>query len=150
MTLPPLIPELVAAAEQQLGVTLPAELIRLLEIRNGGVVAEAWDACPAAPNSWAGDHVPFEHLHGIAAAPDAVEMSLLDTGYLIREWELPSPIVLLSGDGHTWLALDYRVCGPHGSPPVVWFDTDSGAELTVAADFRTFVEALTAAESFPD
>ncbi|BAC67942.1 MULTISPECIES: SMI1/KNR4 family protein [Streptomyces] len=70
--------------------------------------------------------------------------SLLDTPYLVKEWELPSPIVLLSGDGHCWISLDYRACGPNGEPSVTWFDTDLDTELALASDFRMFVENLTA------
>ncbi|MFH9617859.1 hypothetical protein [Streptomyces pratensis] len=31
---------------------------------------------------------------------------------------------------------------------MTWFDVERGTELPLAADFRTFVERLTAAESF--
>lgn len=64
------------------------------------------------------------------------------------EWELPSPIVLLSGDGHAWIGLDYRGWGPDGDPSVTWFDAERGSELSLAGDFRTFVENLTAGNSF--
>jgi hypothetical protein len=50
LRLPPLTDDLLAGAEAQLGVTLPLDLIRLLRIQNGGVVAEAWDACPTETN----------------------------------------------------------------------------------------------------
>lgn len=50
LRLPPLTDGLVVDAETQLGVTLPLDLIRLLKIQNGGVVAAAWDACPAETN----------------------------------------------------------------------------------------------------
>ncbi|WP_425558976.1 hypothetical protein [Kutzneria kofuensis] len=46
----------------------------------------------------------------------------------------------LSGDGHTWIALDYR---RPGEPSVVWLDADQNTELPLAADFRSFVEGLT-------
>ncbi|MET9675932.1 hypothetical protein ABZY68_22955 [Streptomyces sp. NPDC006482] len=69
-------------------------------------------------------------------------LSLLDTPYLVEEWGLPSPVVLLSGDGHYWVGLDYRAYGALREPSVTWFDTDSGAELPLAADFRAFVEGL--------
>src|SRR5215468_7263021 len=106
---PPLTTEMVADAERQLGVSLPSALVRLLRIRNGGVVGDAWEACPAPPNTWADDHVPFDQLLGIGPPYEAGgPLSLLDTAYLIEEWGLPQNIVLLSGDGHTWLALDYR------------------------------------------
>jgi hypothetical protein len=149
LTLPPLTDRRLAQAQAELGVTLPAELVHLLRLRNGGVVADDWDACPAAPNSWAPDHVPFDHLMGIAP-PGHDTLSMLDTAYLVAEWDLPSPIVLLSGDGHTWTALDYRTCGPAGTPPVVWLTADLDADLQIAPDFRGFVERLTPSAVYAD
>jgi SMI1-KNR4 cell-wall len=58
--------ELIREAERELDVQLPAELLDLLRIRNGGVVADAWNAFPTAePTSWSPDHVPFDTLIGI-------------------------------------------------------------------------------------
>jgi hypothetical protein len=141
---PPLTGELVAAAQRELGVTLPADLLRLLRLRNGGVVAAAWDAfaMPGRPDDW----VAVDELFGIVPGGG---LSLLDTAYLVREWGLPSPVVLLAGDGHTWVALDYRGCGPDRDPPVVWFDADEQREVLLAADFRAFVEGLTASAGWP-
>jgi SMI1/KNR4 family protein SUKH-1 len=137
----PLSREAVAEAEQALGVRLPASLLELLEVRNGGVVAEEFEAFPTNERtSWAEDHVPFEHLMGIG--PPGAALTLLDSPYLVREWGLPSPLVLLSGDGHTWIALDYRECGPQGEPTVAWFDADHETDLLLAPDFRSFVEGL--------
>ncbi|GAA0928089.1 hypothetical protein GCM10009557_93660 [Virgisporangium ochraceum] len=68
----------------------------------------------------------------------------------MTEWGLPSPVVLLSGDGHYWIALDYRTCGPAGEPPVVWLDVEAGQDLPIAPDFHTFVERLTASDAFAD
>ncbi|MFB7453276.1 SMI1/KNR4 family protein [Streptomyces sp. NPDC056194] len=136
-------------AQQRLGVRLPVALLELLRVRDGGVVADAWDAYPTAePTSWSDDHVPFDVLMGIGEDDD--RLSVLDSAYLIEEWGLPSPLVLLSGDGHTWIALDYRTCGTDGEPSVAWFDVEDESELPLAGDFRTFVEGLTAAESFDD
>ncbi|GAB3849479.1 SMI1/KNR4 family protein [Dactylosporangium cerinum] len=150
LRLPPLTDESIVDAETQLGVTLPAELICLLRIQNGGVIADAWDACPADSNFYAEDHVPFDHLHGIGPAGQPGTITLLDTPYLVQEWELPSPVILLSGQGHYWLALDYRDCGPAGQPPVVWIDNEMDHELALASNFRTFVERLTASASFDE
>jgi hypothetical protein len=61
---------------------------------------------------------------------------------LVQEWGLPWPLVLLTGDGHWWIALDDRGCGPDGEPSATWFDTELDQDLHLAADFRTFVEGL--------
>ncbi|MEV6924820.1 SMI1/KNR4 family protein [Dactylosporangium sp. NPDC051485] len=146
--LPPLTQDMIAAAEGELGVTLPADLLRLLRVQNGGLVAEAWDASPAEANFYAEDHVPFDHLAGIGPSHNAGAVTLLDTPYLVQEWDLPSPIVLLSGQGHYWVALDYRACGPRGNPSVVWLDDEMEQELRLAHDFRAFVEQLASSASY--
>ncbi|EWM13428.1 SMI1/KNR4 family protein [Kutzneria sp. 744] len=124
-------------AEAVLGVTLPAALLDLLRIQNGGNVACGRRRFPtSAPTSWADDHVPLPDLMGIGRIKGVT--SLLDGPYLVEEWGLPTGVVPLSGDGHTWIALDYR---RPGEPSVVWLE--EGRELALAADFRSFVEGLT-------
>jgi hypothetical protein len=143
---PPLTDALVQDAEHQLGVRLPASLLEILRVQNGGVVAELWNAFPTdVPTSWSEDHVPLDEMMGIGR--HGGQLSLLDTAYLVEEWGLPSPLVLLSGDGHCWIALDYRACGKRGEPSVTWFDVDDSTELPLAADFQAFVVRLTAAAS---
>ncbi|MFD7379878.1 SMI1/KNR4 family protein [Streptomyces mirabilis] len=142
----PLTDAAVQEAEAQLGIRLPSALLEILRIQNGGQVASQWNAFPTkVPTSWSKDHVPLEEMMGIGRREN--QLSLLDTPYLIEEWELPSPLALLSGDGHCWIALDYRSCGRQGEPSVTWFDTDENTELTLAADFKAFVEQLNRAEN---
>ncbi|MEU5655152.1 SMI1/KNR4 family protein [Streptomyces sp. NPDC047737] len=144
---PPLSDAAVLDAERQLGVRLPASLLEILRVRNGGPVADAWNAFPTAePTSWSEHHVPLDGLMGIGRHEG--RLSLLDSAYLVKEWGLPSPLVLLSGDGHYWIALDYRRCGAHGEPSVTWFDADDRTELPLATDFATFVGHLTSDSSF--
>lgn len=132
---PALTEATVADAEQVLGLRLPESLLDLLRVRNGGCVTDEWAAFPThQPTSWSEDHIPFAELMGIGIGGHG--LSLLKTPYLVEEWGLPSPVVLLSGDGHYWIGLDYRACGERGEPSVTWFDTDSGAELPLAPDFR--------------
>ena len=139
----PLTDELVREAECELGVTLPSALLDLLRIQNGGIVAADHDAFPTGrPTSWSEDRVPFDNLMGIGRREGTT--SLLDTPYLVEEWAMPAPLVLLSGDGHCWIGLDYRTCGRDGEPSVTWFETDLDAELVLADDFRSFIEGLTA------
>ncbi|MFF7212939.1 SMI1/KNR4 family protein [Streptomyces sp. NPDC008238] len=146
-TQPPLTGRAVAEAEHALGVTLPGSLQALLRHQNGGVVAAARDAFPtSAPTSWSADHVPFEFVMGIGRTGEA--LSLLDSPYLAREWGLPTPVVLVSGNGPCSVALDYRVCGPHGEPSVTWLDAELEEELFLAPDFRSFVEGLVSSADF--
>jgi cell wall assembly regulator SMI1 len=150
--LAPLTDELVHRAESTLGVTLPTAYIELLRIQNGGPVADDYTAHPSPrPTSWAEDHVSFPDLRGIgdvaahkvlAGAHFGEPGGILNTPYLLREWEMPHGLVLLSGDGHWWLALDYRSSGPEGAPSVIWYDTDEQAGLELAPDFRSFLGGL--------
>lgn len=143
----PLTDEAVRKAERLLGVTLPSSLLDLLRGQNGGESAADRDAFPTdQPTSWSADHIPFDRLMGIGDHERTV--SLLDSPYLIKEWGLPAPAVLLSGDGHYWIALDYRACGRHREPSVTWFDGDRNEELALAPDFRSSVEGLTSASDF--
>lgn len=86
LRLPVLTDDMVADAQRQLGVSLPPELLHLLRIQNGGVIADGWDAYPAEGTHHAADHVPFEHLYGIGPAGQAQMLTLLDTPYLVNEW----------------------------------------------------------------
>ena len=143
----PLTDEMVQETESELGVTLPPTLLDLLRVQNGGIVADGHDAFPTSqPTSWSEDHVPLDHLMGIGRNERVA--SLLDTPYLVEEWGLSKSLVLLSGDGHCWIALDYRVCGRDGEPSVTWIETDLNAELALADDFRSFVEGLTSSSSY--
>lgn len=77
-------------AEVRLGVLLPSSLLEILRGRNGGPVADRWDAFPIdVPTSWSEDHVPLDMMMGIGNDDD--HLSLLDTAYLVEEWNLPSP-----------------------------------------------------------
>ncbi|WP_290055579.1 SMI1/KNR4 family protein [Amycolatopsis solani] len=132
-----------AHASRELGVRLPLELGELLGLRNGGTVADSFDAFPAsAPTSWSGTHVPFDQLLGVGG-----RLSILDSPYLSTEWDLPKRVVVLSGDGHTWIALDYR---ESSEPSVTWFDVELESELALAPTFRAFLEGLVPSESFPE
>lgn len=146
---PPLTDETLREAQRALGVRLPDRLVELLRVRNGGSVAPEFDAFPvAATTLWGADHVPVAELMGIGRREQT--LSLFDSPYLTEEWRLPSQVVLISGEGHYWIGLDYRKSGPQGEPAVTWFEPGSGTELLLAPDFLAFVEGLTAADSFED
>lgn len=148
---PPLTDEMLAAAEAELGVTLPAAYVALLRTCNGGYTRDA--ALPTSePTSWAPDHVGVGDINGIPAVgdrgPHDIGLGILATGYLTAEWSLPEGLVLLTGDGHTWIALDYRDSGPAGPPSVVWLDVEDDDELPLADSFEDFLAALVPGSTF--
>ena len=73
---------------------------------------------------------------------------ILLTPYLLNEWGMPDGLVLLTGDGHCWIALDHRESGPTDEPSVLWYDNEVGEDIQLARDFTTFVQGLRSKEAF--
>lgn len=130
---------MVARAEDILGVRLPNSLIELLKIQNGGYT-HGFIHPMKQPTSWAEDHVPLDDLAGIVLNPEhETALNLLESACLMEEWGLPERQVLLSGDGHYWITLDYRN-GPE--PSVAWIDIDGGEDMQIASSFDEFLAGL--------
>ncbi|HDX9710454.1 SMI1/KNR4 family protein [Bacillus cereus] len=141
LKLAPINDELIKKAEEVLNVKLPESYINLLKEQNGGTLR--LDVHPTSkPNSWADDHVNVSGLYGISF--DENESSILESRYLIREWEMPENIILLSGDGHTWIALDYRNVAEN--PPVIFIDNEFEEIIELAPNFERFLQNLTTYE----
>ncbi|MDY7077649.1 MAG: SMI1/KNR4 family protein [Chloroflexota bacterium] len=128
----PLTDKMVRNAEAELKKKLPSAYIELLKVQNGG--STRYDTYPSpVPTSWADDHVPFENIMGIGRNPGILDV--LGMG-------LPTDIIPLSGDGHFYVCLDYRVCGSRSDPSVVWIDFEVGQEVQLAPSFMEFLEGL--------
>jgi hypothetical protein len=56
---------------------------------------------------------------------------------LANEWDLPSGVLPIEGDGHTFLALDYR--SDRSQPRVVLVESEGHQVLVVASTFEDFV-----------
>ncbi|MER3115210.1 SMI1/KNR4 family protein [Bacillus altitudinis] len=124
----------IAKAEKKLGVTLPDTYKKLILEQNGGYTIH--NAFPTThSNSWAEDHIQFNHLLGIAAGE-----GIMDSAYLIKEWELPEGLVLINGDGHTWVAMDYRKTKEN--PTIHYFDVEMEEDFKLADSFDEFIEGL--------
>lgn len=128
----------IAKAEKKLGVTLPDTYKKLILEQNGGYTIH--NAFPTThSNSWAEDHIQFNHLLGIAE-----DEGIMDSAYLIKEWELPEGLVLINGDGHTWVAMDYRKTKEN--PAIHYFDVEMEEDFKLADSFDEFIEGLYTAE----
>jgi hypothetical protein len=135
----PLTDDMVAHAEQQLGVKLPPAYIALLRVQNGGYT-QGFGYPMSQPTTWAQDHVPLHDLAGIVTDPEhRTAQNILDSAYLSAEWGLPPRQVLLSGTGHWWITLDYR---KGAEPRVAWIDVECGEDVQVAPSFAAFLEGL--------
>lgn len=143
---PPLTNELVEKAEQELKVKLPEALINLLRIQNGGYTkgfAFPMSVC----TTWAEDHVPLTELSGIVSGNFKSMHNILLTEYMIEEWDLPERQVLLCGDGHWWITLDYR---NNVIPTVRWLDVDCEEDIHVADSFEDFINGLVSEDQFAE
>ncbi|EMI13296.1 smi1 knr4 family [Bacillus stratosphericus LAMA 585] len=128
----------IAKAEKKLGVTLPDTYKKLILEQNGGYTIH--NAFPTThSNSWAEDHIQFNHLLGIAE-----DEGIMDSAYLIKEWELPEGLVLINGDGHTWVAMDYRKTKEN--PAIHYFDVEMEEDFKLADSFDEFIQGLYTAE----
>ena len=142
---PPLTNEMLAEAEARLGVTLPGEYVQLLRIQNGGSTRGfEFPMPPRARTADEAEDEPLDELFGIVTDPEIdSRFNVLESAYYTEEWDLPPHQVLLCGDGHTWISLDYR----HGPvPSVVWIDVECEQEIQVAPTFAAFLEVLVPAE----
>lgn len=142
---PPLTPEAVVEAERILGVALPRELIELLAVQNGGYTL-GFAHPMSQPTTWANDHVPLGDLSGIIVDPKHPSpMNLVRTVELTEEWGLPPKQVLLSGDGHYWITLDYR---SGVEPSVAWIDVECDEDIQIAPSFSAFLQGLVPASTY--
>ena len=136
---PPVDDRLIAWAESRLGRRLPASYLDLLRRQNGGYLARSVFPTDVKNHS-ADGYVPVDYLAGISPDEGAYN-SILCTDYMEREWGLPPGLVLLCGDGHTWIALDYRDGRPE--PGVSFIDVEMEQEIRLADSFAEFLGKLT-------
>jgi hypothetical protein len=142
---PPLTDAMVREAETLLGVELPLLLLDLLRIQNGGYT-KGFAHPMSRRTSWAADHVPLADVAGIVTvASTETPLNLLNSAEMRAEWGLPPRQILLSGDGHYWVTLDYRR-GP--TPSVVWIDVECEEDVPIADSFPSFISGLVPADSF--
>jgi hypothetical protein len=131
--LPPLRDEWLRAAQRELGVGLPSELVQLLRLQNGGQLR--YDSHAADFDDR--DHVGVHDLRGIG--PNERD-GLRYNQYYLDEWQLPSGLVLLDGNGHEWIALDYRNASTEAR--VSWVDADANRTVVLASTFGDFLTGL--------
>ncbi|MFA6044090.1 MAG: SMI1/KNR4 family protein [Phycisphaerales bacterium] len=130
-----------ARSGKQLGVRLPAELLAVLRVRNGGQIRLSSFKLPSPAAKQYGLKVySLSRLAGVH--PTHSDAITQQTAVARAEWELPDGLIPLCGDGHTWCCLDYRACGPEGEPSVAHIDLEQSHEFTLAPNFAAFISKL--------
>jgi hypothetical protein len=148
---PPLTNATVSDVERTLRVRLPPDYLALLQVQNGGAVSGACNAFPLdLPDPWGAEFAWLPDLYGLGGPGVATSVQRSDDIH-DPDWGPPEGLVLIASPdaGHQFLALDYRAGGPDGEPSVLWCDTEGPFVRDLAPSFRTFVEGLRPAESFP-
>lgn len=132
----PVSDAVIQMAEAKLKVTLPASYIELLKQQNGGRFIH--NAYPAPQHEKFDEpFIEVEYIDGIDE-----DSSILESEELCEEWEMPKGLVLFHGDGHTWLAFDYRHTS--ANPPIVYVDNheETSQVFEIAKSFDEFLENL--------
>lgn len=119
--------------ESSLGVKLPESYVNLMKVHNGGTLAYSVLRSGRVPDG----EVEITDLRGID-----LEEGIGETNYLVEEWGMEKGLVIISGDGNYWLALDYRK-HTGNEPPVVYIEEDTDEKpKQVAKTFELFLKKL--------
>lgn len=123
--------------EKEHGVRLPGEYLRYAGTNDSWVVK--LPPCNTDSTRYYFGEGFYEVGEFSGLDPDKYR-SIFDSPGLVEEWGLPKKLVLIDGDGHTWLALDYR--DSDNDPKVIVIESDEGSSLVVANNFKEFVSSL--------
>ncbi len=96
--------------------------------------------------TWADNHIPLNELFGIVLDENSDSgHNIIQSSYMTTEWGLPEKQVLLTGDGHWFITLDYR---KGETPTIRWIDCECGEDIYVANSFDEFYEGLVSEDHF--
>lgn len=141
----PLTAEAVAAAERELGYTLPADYVEFMRFQNGGIPRRT-NHPTKERTSWASDHIAITGIYSIGSEKPCSLGGTFGSRFWVEEWEYPDIGIYFAdcpSAGHDMLCLDYRTCGPSGEPQVVHIDQEGDYKIVfVAESFAAFVLGL--------
>lgn len=137
----PLTDEIIQQVETILGIKLPESYLEIMRTQNGGTMR--YDVFPLPDGEkW----LWIDALEPILPEPPENWDGITASSSLIEEWQMPSGLVLLAGDGHVWLALDYRQVNADGEPGVVYIDNevtkDEEREIRLTETFAEFLDRM--------
>lgn len=129
--------EAVEIFEKKYGLKLPAEYIKYAGANEPWVVK--LPPCNTDSTRYYFGEGFYEIGSFYGLNPDKPR-SIFESAELVKEWKLPKKLVLIDGDGHTWLALDYRCSDTE--PKVIAIESDESNYLVVSNNFSDFIQSL--------
>jgi hypothetical protein len=134
------VEERIQELESELGLRLP-EAYRSFLMEGGDR-----SLCPftiRVPEGLAGPLAAYAgsggiRVEGILGVDKTKPSNLFENSYLIDQWALPERLLLLDGDGHSWVALDYREA--EFDPPVIFIESETKRYSVVAGSFDELLE----------
>ncbi len=126
--------------ESTLGVKLPSTYVELMRNKNGGTLAFNELHSRKVPEG----ELLVQTLNGIA-----IDDGIGENNYLLEEWELPKGLILIGGDGHSWVALDYRNYDGD-NPPICCIESGRRKGKKIADNFEGFLKQLKEPEPLED
>lgn len=134
--------------EKKSGKKLPKSFIELLKIQNGGRIKNLCFKTSTNISLRFKNEISVFEISGLGRK-DGQYGTLERSNYYINEWELPADILLLFGEGHWWVFLDYRnIELQKMEPKVSLIDLEFGTDLILAQNFGEFVDRLEEATNY--
>ncbi len=128
----PITQEKIDLVESRYNLKLPLAYMDFLKVQNGGYIN--YKILPEFK-----DKIEIDFLSGIKGSDSD---TLEESNYYIEEWELPKKILLLSGQGHWWICLDYRKINKGGEPKISYLDSEYKLDTVIAESFKDFINKL--------
>lgn len=125
--------------ERNLQKKIPKSYKDIIYEQNGGFIQYNFVKVKSSSDK---NKLEINHIYGLGKG------GILDSEYLIREWNLPTEILIFSGDGNSFFALDYRK--NLLSPTIIYLETEGEEIIEVADNFKEFLDNLFTEEFLPD
>ncbi|AXR06760.1 SMI1/KNR4 family protein [Salinimonas sediminis] len=136
---------LIEEVEIVLGVKLPESYISLMKKWNGGYFDQEYQVLlsndvPEELDFYLGEG--FWGINSIAGISSDKSNSegILYTAQAAFEWGVEKQIIALEGDGHTWIALDFRE--NKDDPTVIFIETEKLLSFQIARSFDDFLNKI--------
>ena len=131
--------------ENSFGIRFPKTYIDLMKRWNGGYLGDTFQIPVKEPPDSLHYHLGagFFSISDIGGlTEDARSLgSILYTVTTARNWGVPKEVIPFSGDGHTWIAFDYRHL-VNDEPTIIFIETDKLWFRVLANSFQELLDSL--------